>query len=317
MAPVLPAHLGALRRDVGRFHERLERVAAAGEELTPAHPAIDEAFQHARSLSDRAVQIEATAGWESLASKDADLAGTVTMGINAARTAAQVLGTAPERHAEVTASTTDARSANSADTWRAATKGRDLPNVRIVGSIPPPAARLVADRLANLPERVVRQLDAQGIRNTLFSGVLTDVHGYRRFRDIHPPGWSAGRTFADVPGVADKGGFAANPNRERKGSGHATDSLVLHELGHVVDSALARPQDWNASSSDSWLRGPQREVVRRGAVGEYFTQNPTEWYAESMMRYMRTPQSHAALARWYPETFAFLSATLGAPRFGH
>lgn len=314
MPPSFPTRIAALQRDVTRFHDRLAHLAAdtPPATLTPDSPVVDRAFATAAALESRAASIAESAAWRGASRADER---TVATGYNAARTAAQLLGTGPVNRDEVTVSTTDPRSARSAATWLAAAAGSDLPNVRIVGSIPPPAARLVADRLENVPELAVRQLDAQGRRSTLFSGSLTDVHGFRRLRGVQPRGWPEGSTWDQVPGVGTASGMASNPNRERKGSGHGEDSLSLHELGHVIDIAMARPDEWSTSTSDRWKRGPWREMRRVGAQSDYFTKHPEEWYAEAVMKYSRTPQTHASLARWYPDTYRFLETQLGEPRF--
>jgi Pro-Pro endopeptidase len=319
MPPALPTRIAALERDVMSFHGRLRDVAdgSATQPLAPGAAAVTRAYADAAGLRQRAMSLDAARGWHELDRSELRAARrTVTSAANAARTAAQLLGTGPVRRAEVTASRTDPRSERSASTWLDATRGRDLPNVRVVGSIPPPAARLVARRFASVPERVVQQLDAQGLRSTLFSGRLTDVHGFRSLRGVQPRGWPAGSTWDQVPGVGTSAGMAANPSRDRRGFGHGTESLSLHELGHVVDIAMARPDELRISSGDRWRRGPWREARASEALGDYVTRHAEEWYAEAFVRYVRSPQTHASLARWYPDTFRFLSRELGPPRFG-
>jgi hypothetical protein len=319
MPPALPTRLAALERDVQAFHARLHAVVASApaEGLTPGSPQVQRAFSTAAHLAGRGASIaQARSGWDQLDEPLLDRARPLLISaMNAARTAAQLLGTGPLDRAEATASTTDPRSARSASTWLAATQGRDLPNVRIVGSIPPPAANLVADRLENTPGRVVKQLDAQGRRATLFSGSLTDVHGFRHLRGVRPRGWPEGSTWDAVPGAGGPKGLATNPSRELPGRGHGSSSLALHELGHVVDWTMARPTESRVTDGDRWRRGPQREARAAAALSSYLTDHPEEWYAESFARYTRSPQSHASLARWYPETYRFLERTLGEPRF--
>jgi hypothetical protein len=319
MPPALPTRIAALERDVTNFHARLRETAAAAApgQLAPGTPAVTRAYADAAGLRARAMSIDAARGWQELDGGSLRSARrTVTSAANAARTAAQLLGTGPVHRAEVTASRTDPRSERSAATWLDATRGHDLPNVRIVGSIPQPAANRVADLLENLPEQVVAQLDAQGLRSTLFSGRLTDVHGFRQLRGVQPRGWPDGSTWDQVPGVATTRGLAANPNRDRFGAGHGTKSLVLHEIGHVIDGAMARPGEGRLSQAQRWLRGPMREArARADVLGTYVTRHPEEWFAEATLRYVRTPQTHASLARWYPDTFRFLGRTLGDPRF--
>lgn len=233
---------------------------------------------------------------------------------NTARTVAQETLVGLHRHVGSTASQVHPSSAASKQVWDAATKGQDLLNVRVYGTINKPDAAIVADKLENVPPRVTKIVDALGKRHVLYSGKPTDVWGYHHLRGKK---YGDDRTFDQLPGFAWKNGFLADPSRELPGKQnlHSEKSLVLHEFGHIVDSALAAPKDPAVSLAPEWNAGPQVEAKARPALNPYYKDQPWEWFAEAFMRYNRTPQSHASLARWYPKTYAQIKPLIGKPNF--
>jgi hypothetical protein len=317
--PSLPVRIEALRRDVNAFHERVQRAhTPVSEPPSPDTTAnARELYVDATALAARAASIrDVNTGWDELSPQQRGSAhALLRTAQNAARTVSQFTGVGFESHAPITVSSVAPRSQLSADRWDRATGGNDLPNVRIVGSLTPPNINLVADRLENVPQRAIRDLDTQGRRSTLFSGRLTDVHGFKFLRGVQPRGWPVGATWDRVPGVGTAKGMASNVNREQRGRGHGEDSLSLHELGHVIDIASARPNETRVSTASRWRRGPQVEARARESLSNYFRAYPEEWYAEAVMRYSRSPQTHASLARWYPETYELLREDLGPAQF--
>jgi len=240
---------------------------------------------------------------------------TFAMAIAALALTAPARAERPHGHAEVTVSKTQQPASTiSADNWRRAERGRDLPNVRIVGSIPQPAANLVASRLAHVPERVVQRTDALGMRATLFSGRMTDVWGARSLRGEHPRGWPEGATWDTVPGSGGRSGFFANPNRELTGRGHGSTSLALHEYGHVVDGAMGGDKQ-SLSTRPGWKDVAWREYRAANPTDHYAGSYAEEWFAESFARYTKSQPSNDELAHAYPETYHFLSRELGPARF--
>ncbi|MEO6866419.1 MAG: hypothetical protein ABI200_00180, partial [Gaiellales bacterium] len=174
--------------------------------LTPSTPGVRPLFTRASDIARSAATIAAADGWMELSADQQALGHRIiATSAHAARTATQLLGTGPEFHAEATTSVTDPNSVQSTAVWNDVRAGRDLPNVRIVGTLDHDAAAGVAELFSHLPSRVIQQLDAEGCRSTLFSGKLTDVWGYRSLRGVHPRGWPAGSTWDTVPGVGGDG----------------------------------------------------------------------------------------------------------------
>lgn len=307
------SRLDAAARTITDDAVRLTR--ASDGPLSPRSPGVRGLFARTEPIAQAAAAAQAAAGWDLLTAAQRTAAQrTIATAHNTARTATQLLGTGPATHTEVTTSVTDPASDDSARVWNDVRAGRDLPNVRIVGTLGRDAALGVANLFAQLPIRVVQQLDAQGARSTLFSGKLTDVWGYRSLRGVQPRGWPDGSTWDIVPGVANGHRMAADPSRDQKGKGHGTDSLAIHELGHVVDRAMATPAFERITTDPSWLDGPQAEVRADASATDYVRNYPEEWFAEALVAYTRTAQSNRDLAARYPRTAAFLAAALGAPR---
>lgn len=324
MTPPIPVRLAALERDLAAFHGRIDRVAAKLPQTPTRDPEVlarvRPLYEAADLLRARAQDIARDAGRadffaDPVVQAERGMALVLDGAYLADRTVTQRTRIGRESHAEHTTSVTPGSDA-AAVRWDAARDGRDLPNVRLVGNVTQPALNLVADRLENVPQSVIELTDRLGTRGALFTGSLTSVWGYRSLRGKQPPGWSAGKTWDMVPGAAYERRYAGNPGREQQGRGHGSTSLVLHEYAHTVDFATARPGYRRASHDRAWKDGPWRELRRRESAKPYFRNSPQEWYAEAFARYTRSPQSQAALARWYPETWEYFRSRLGTQQFG-
>lgn len=173
--------------------------------------------------------------------------------------------------------------------------------------------QLVLSRLAHLPQAGIDAMRGAGAQIHLFEGRLTDQRGMEYLRGIHPEGWPAGATWDIVPGAGagpygSVGAYVkASVERTRLGQGSA--SLALHEAAHAVDRSLGY-----LSRTAMWNGGPMAEIRARGGAA-YFTTQPDEWFAEALALYSLNGSTNAALRSWYPQTYAALQATLGAPQY--
>lgn len=324
MSASIPVRLAALNRDIHAFQQRVERVAHE----VPPHPArtpevlaaVRPLFAAADAFADRAEsiarQMKRPAFFDKpLSSADRGVAMILDAAHNATRTVTQVTGVGEHDHSPLTIDRKRVGSVAAAARWAQLVGAHDLPNVRLIGGVPAPAGNFVHDRLENVPAAAVEITDKLGTRGSLFTGKLTDVYGYMSLRGQHPRGWPKGSTWDTVPGAGGDRGFAANPSREQTGRGHGSTSLALHEYGHVVDRSIATPTWRAASASASFKRGPWREARQRESLKPYLRDHSEEWFAESFARYSKSPQDAAALARWYPQTYAWLEQHLGDQQF--
>lgn len=327
MTPPIPVRLAALARDTQALNVRIARVAAG----LPDVPSRDDAtlrqvrplFAAGERLHDRAISLAAAMGASLVLDghvvPDA-LKGAALVLIPAfvsTRTITQAVHLGEHDHAEMTQSVTPG-SDEGAARWNAERGGADLPNVRIVGAPSFGGLEQVLDRLENVPQKTIQLTDQLGDRGALFQGKLTDVWGYRSLRGVHPRGWPDGATWDQVPGAGGEHGFAAAAEKDDPGKadGHGSTSLSLHEYGHTVDAALSTNARYvHASDSRTWRDGAWREVRHRQAPGAYLKDYSEEWFAESFARYTKSPQSSAALARWYPQTYAWFHTNAGTPQF--
>jgi hypothetical protein len=325
MTPPITQRLAALARDTQLLQARIARVAPTLPEVPTRDDAtlhaVQPLFTQAERLHDRAVSLATAMGkadlFEPGAVRDADRGAALVLvpAFVAVRSVTNAVRLGEHDHAEVTTSVTPGSDV-AAERWKVARRGEDLPNVRIVGTPSQPALNEVADRLENVPQETIERTDRLGDRGALFSGKLTDVWGYRSLKGVHPRGWPEGATWDQVPGAGSETGFAANPGREDRGKGHGSTSLALHEYGHSADAALAPSDRYvHASDSRSWRDGAWREVRQREAPKAYVKSYAEEWFAESFARYTKSQQSSAALARWYPETYAWFKAHAGDAQF--
>lgn len=313
--------LAVLQRDLSTFEQRVERVASDLPDAPSGVPAaVNSLYDAADKLRDRSMSIARQMGRPQFFDQplqDADRA--VALILDAAHSAHRLVATktgmGSVTHAAVTVSSREVGSAETAAQWVRYVGDADLPNVRLHGASASVDLQRVIDRLENVPQAAIEATDRLGARTTLFSGKLTDVHGYRSLRGRHPRGWPPGATWDSVPGAGGERGAAVRVASEERGSGHGSTSLVLHEYGHVVDHAFAPWNMRSASSTTEFLDGPWRQMRTRSAPTPYLREHPEEWFAEAFARYTKSPQSAASLARWYPETWAWFGQHLGVQQF--
>lgn len=312
MTYTVPARLAILQRDTAAFNAKLAHAVVGDTDVRGVMATAMSLRDRARSIAHQMGQSGVFDGQESGVS-----AGTLAM-LNPAyfapRTVTQRTGYASHEHAPVTIAGNVPGSDQSAAVWSAGRGAALLPNVRIQGAIADDAVRHVQERLSHVPPTAIALTNQLGARSTLFAGVLTDVYRYRSLRGVHPRGWPAGATWDQVPGAGSGAGAAVNPEREERGMGHGSTSLSLHEFGHVVDHAIASPR-WRVASASPSFQEAWKEMRDRRAPTAYLRDHPEEWFAESFARYTKTPQSAAALARWYPATYSWLRRHIGSQSF--
>lgn len=273
----------------------------------------------ARDLRDRAESIarDAYGGIKLLdkgpiGQRQRDAAEILLPAWNAARSVAQKSGLGATSRSETLVADMPGSDVGSRR-WTAARGQRDLPNTRIVGGIPAGDSQVIADRLARIPAKLIALTDRLGTRASLFTGVLTDVPGYRSLKGRRPRGWPPGASWDQVPGAGGRTGFAAHVSKDEPGAknGHGSASLSLHEYAHTVDHALGSPIAIRISAERTWRDGPWRELRADGNASPYLRDHAEEWFAEAFARYFRSAADQAALARWYPATHDWIAANIG------
>jgi hypothetical protein len=160
---------------------------------------------------------------------------------------------------------------------------------------------LVAQQLILMPPGMLQTMVNQGQHVVVCRGSITD---YRTdLRGVHPRGWPAGATWDQVPGnfngerkevvVAVVGhGTPDGPHVPKKGEGHGSSNMVLHESSHAVDYN----PDGNRSATDPDF------IAARDADADTLspyesqdgTAGPKESYAESSARYLSGDPTDAA-----------------------
>lgn len=324
MTPPIDLRLRALARDTAAFASRLAVIDA---QLPPAPPRSREnvalvkpLFAAATDLRERAESISRDLfGGIQLLEKgpkgklQSDVAAVLVPAWNAARTVAQTTGLGRTAHVE-TLTASNRGSLIGTKRWEKSRANRDLPNTRVVGALPATGSHVVAGRLSSVPAKLIGLTDRLGTRATVFTGVLTDVPGYRGLKGRRPRGWPKGSTWDIVPGAGGQSGFAANVGKDAPGkaNGHGSTSLSLHEYGHTVDHALGATDSLRLTAERTWRDGPWRELRADSNAKEYYRLHAEEWFAESFARYFKSDADRAALARWYPVTYEWIDENIGS-----
>lgn len=107
-------------------------------------------------------------------------------------------------------------------------------------------------------------------------GTMPDLDDLSAYRGVQPRGWSAGKTWNDVPGAYSRGQKVLVAG---DGAPHGSRSILGHEGGHAMDDAFGL-------ASDTRVRRMYSQTRDIRALSPYYLQEEgaglSEWIAESM-----------------------------------
>jgi hypothetical protein len=179
---------------------------------------------------------------------------------------------------------------------------------------------LVVQELQHWPPQTLSLIESQGTKIVVCRNSVVD---YRTdLRGVGPRGWPPGAVWDTVPGafLPDRnevvigviGHADRNPHVPRRGEGHGSWNLVVHESGHAFDLAVAT----HRSSSAAFTQARTADLATLSA----YERQPDpagsqETWAESAARYYGTDPgdtgSHPNLHMfWLSATLAILQDAL-------
>lgn len=154
-----------------------------------------------------------------------------------------------------------------------------------------------------LPSFMIDRLLQNNVRIKLFTGSLTDNKSARHLKGEIPRGYSgSGNTWDDVPGMGGSSIVLVKIGASRKGSGHGSVNLELHELAHTIDTIVYD----NIRDDEEYLRIWKEESPKLFPGQSYFLLNPEEYFAEAFAMYYKGTEYKADLKRFAPSTYVFI-----------
>jgi uncharacterized Zn-binding protein involved in type VI secretion len=168
--------------------------------------------------------------------------------------------------------------------------------IKIGGSADESDRLLVLKQLARLPPHVLQRLLDKGSKVVVCRDAVTEYD--QDLKGEQPRGWKKGDTWDKVPGEYDPArnevviavqghGTPEGPNLKK---GHGSDNLVLHEVGHAIDSTddpkLSCGKDFGDARAKD-LNTYDAYERQKGDAGK------EETYAESFANYYNDPDKNA------------------------
>ncbi|PLT34950.1 toxin [Bacillus sp. V5-8f] len=164
-------------------------------------------------------------------------------------------------------------------------------------------AFLIIDAINQIPSSIIDRLLQHGVKVKLFTGHLTDNKSARHLKGQVPRGYKdASRTWDDVPGMGGSRNVLVKIGASRKGSGHGSVSLELHELAHTIDTIVYG----KIRDDEEFLRIWRKEAPVLFPGESYFLLYPEEYFAESFAMFYKDKKYNDLLKRKAPETFEYI-----------
>lgn len=163
-------------------------------------------------------------------------------------------------------------------------------------------ATAMMERLAKIPAALLKGLDAKGVKVKLVNGKITDDPEFAQYKGVTPRGWeSTGLTWDDVPGVSTNN-VIVSIGHSKKGKGHNSYNLELHETLHAVDRIVLNEISATAEFKEVWKKEANVKYKDDGYVSVY----PTEYFAEVATLYLYNDKTRDGLKKDMPLTYDFL-----------
>ncbi|WML40272.1 hypothetical protein RCG19_00875 [Neobacillus sp. OS1-2] len=119
-----------------------------------------------------------------------------------------------------------------------------------------------------------------GINVKLFTGKLTDNPTVQQLAGKVPRGYQANVTWDVVPGIGGSKVVLAKIGSSKKGKGHGSVNLELHELAHSIDRYVFADISGTLEFHNVW----EKEQEQLFPGNSYF-HYPEEYFAESFAMY--------------------------------
>lgn len=164
-------------------------------------------------------------------------------------------------------------------------------------------AQAMIGRLEQIPANVLETLNQKGVKIKLTNDIITNMPELSYLKGVVPRGWeNTGLTWDDVPGVSEKN-VIVRIGFSKKGKGHNTQNLELHETMHAVDRYVFN----NASSTSEFKNIFNQEANIKYKGDGYVSVYPVEYFAETATLYIYSEKTRAELKDKMPLTYEYMN----------
>jgi Pro-Pro endopeptidase len=158
-------------------------------------------------------------------------------------------------------------------------------------------------RIGNIHPSILEKLVQENVLVKLFTGRLTDQPEFSYLKGKRPEGYSKhGPTWDEVPGIGGSKVVMAKIGHSKKGEGHGSVNLELHELAHTIDIYVFG----SIRTNETYLKIWKKEAPVLFPGNSYFINYPEEYFAESFAMYYFNDESRELLKVKAPMTYQML-----------
>lgn len=165
-------------------------------------------------------------------------------------------------------------------------------------------AAAIINRLNKLPSNLIKKVESNGIKVKLFNGKLTDNPSAKKLTGIIPRGYETNKTWDSVPGIGGSSTVLVKIGASKKGSGHGSVNLELHELAHSIDNKVLK----YASRTDSFKEIWDKEKEYVFPLRPYFQSYVEEYFAEVFAMYYFSEETKTELQMLAPLTYQYIKS---------
>jgi len=162
----------------------------------------------------------------------------------------------------------------------------------------------IINRIAMLPDSMLKRAVNQNIRVKLFEGNLTDNPSARHLKGVIPRGYTTNRTWDQVPGIGGSRTVLVKIGSSDKGKGHSSVNLELHELAHSLD----RHVYGGIRKKEQFLKIWRHESRLLFPGRAYFLDYPEEYFAESFAMFYIGGMPTRLLQQAAPQTYQYIKS---------
>lgn len=162
----------------------------------------------------------------------------------------------------------------------------------------------IINRIAMLPDSMLKKAVHKNIRVKLFEGNLTDNPSARHLKGVVPRGYTTNRTWDQVPGIGGSRTVLVKIGSSEKGKGHSSVNLELHELAHSLD----RHVYGGIREEDQFLKIWRHESRLLFPGRAYFLDYPEEYFAESFAMFYIGGMPARLLQQAAPQTYQYIKS---------
>ncbi|MBN8190661.1 toxin [Bacillus sp. NTK074B] len=157
-------------------------------------------------------------------------------------------------------------------------------------------------RLDHIPTPLLESAESKDIKIRLFQNKLTDFSTTSHLKGVTPRGYTnKSITWDDLPGIGGSKLVLVKIGHSKKGQGHNSYNLELHETAHSIDSYVLSDLYYKLEFLPIW----KREASLLFPDDPYFNQYKEEYFAETFAMYYLNSETRNLLKEKAPATYQF------------